>query len=269
MAASPLAILLLQAQPAAAGASWLQPARNRSEPGEMVTIVGFTGGGAFGWVEDGPFFGYLLEADDDGVPVEGGFRLDVGELTVAETGRGGYLTLRASISFVLPLDIAPGIYAFDYCNAGCTQRLGDLLGGNVNVGVDPEFPISREWPLDDPEIENLAPDALLAGPGFEISAGEVRAGVFDIDPLTGLPALQREPDATEEPDTQAVVSTPASGVPDRAGTDDDANAAPVATKAIGGEGGSTSTLLFVLTGAAVLGAGALGAGAVLRRRPRR
>jgi hypothetical protein len=43
-----------------AGGSWLTPVRDRYEPGEVVTLVGYVGpGGTLGSVEDGPFFAYL------------------------------------------------------------------------------------------------------------------------------------------------------------------------------------------------------------------
>lgn len=105
-----------------------------------------------------------------------GVRLALGELELEETDRGGYLRLRAAITFTVPDDLAPGVYGFDYCNADCSERLGDLIGGIVYVGVDPEFPVSREWPLDDPEVANLDESATLAGPGFEVNAVEVQTG---------------------------------------------------------------------------------------------
>jgi len=154
--------------PAHAGGSWFRPVKDRSEPGEPVTLVGYTGGGTLGGVEDGPFDGYLVTPD--------GARLPVGRLDVRETGQGGYLTLRASITFTLPADLGPGVYEFHYCNAACDEGLGDIIGGEVFVGVDPSYPVSREWALDDPEIANLADDARLVGPGWETTAGELRAG---------------------------------------------------------------------------------------------
>lgn len=164
------------AAPAAAGGSWFDPVKDRYEPGEEATLVGYTGGGAFGWIEDGPFFGYLLDSNDNGEMVVDGPRRPLGEIELEDTGRSGYLQLRASITFTVPAELEPGVYGFDYCNADCSQRLGDLIGGLVYVGVDPAHPISREWPVDDPQVANLDDDARIAGPGFDVSAGDVRDG---------------------------------------------------------------------------------------------
>ena len=265
MAALTLVIVVQQADPAAAGASWIRPVHDRYEPGEVVTLVGYTGGGAFGWVEDGPFFGYLIEAEEDGAPAVGGVRMELGELSVAETERGGYLSLRASISFTLPVDIAPGVYHFDYCNAACNERLGDLLGGAVYVGVDPEFPISREWPLDDPEIVNLEPDALLLGPGFEVSAGEVIAGEVDFDPLTGLPDMRPQPTVTEPPASFATTSRRSSDVPVQP-TPGVEKAVLSVARTTANTGSDSPPWLLLLAGAVLLGIGASAGAVMIRRR---
>jgi hypothetical protein len=91
------AIVLGGASPAAAGGSWFDTVRDTHQPGDTVTLVGFTGGGSQGWVEDGPFYGYLQAADATATIVTGP-RIPVGELTVDQTGRGGYLSPRAPTS---------------------------------------------------------------------------------------------------------------------------------------------------------------------------
>jgi hypothetical protein len=150
-------VLLLQPAPARAGGSWFEPAQDRYEPGDTATLVGYTGGGALGWVEDGPFHGFLRPAQppqpDDAPYVAPGAHPDdlaLGPVEVVETGRGGWLTLRASITFTLPSTLAPGRYDFLYCNDPCTTGLGDLIGGEVYVGVDPPAPLHRTWPPDEP-----------------------------------------------------------------------------------------------------------------------
>lgn len=62
-------------------------------------------------------------------------RRPLGVLDLTETGRSGYLRLRASITFALPTDLEPGTYHFDYCNEPCDKRLGDLIGDTVHVGA--------------------------------------------------------------------------------------------------------------------------------------
>jgi hypothetical protein len=162
------------AVPASAGGSWFTPVEDRYEPGEEATMVGYTGGGAYGWVDDGPFFGFLVDSNDNGEMVVDGPRRPLGEIELEDTGEGGYLRLRASITFTIPADIEPGMYWLDYCNADCSERLGDLIGGIIHVGVDPEFAVSREWSLDDPEVANLDDGARLSGPGFDVAAADVR-----------------------------------------------------------------------------------------------
>lgn len=162
---------------ASAGGSWMDPVKDRYEPGDQVTMVGYTGGGAYGWVEDGPFFAHVQRANatsgefDADAP-----RHDIGELEVLSTGDGGYLNLRVSVTFEMPADAEPGLYLLNYCNADCSELLGHLIGGRFWIGVDPDYPPSREWALDDPEIANLDDDALLSGPGVQMTAGQLRAG---------------------------------------------------------------------------------------------
>lgn len=147
-------VIVLGTAPASAGGSWFEPARDRYEPGEAATVVGYTGGGQLGWIEDGPFYAYLTPDPSGGA--RGGGLLDtsdipLGLLLLQETGRGGYLSLRAAITFTVPPDLAPGEYGFAICNDPCTTGLGDFIGGSVWVGMDPPSPFDRsDWPADDP-----------------------------------------------------------------------------------------------------------------------
>jgi hypothetical protein len=259
------AIVLGGASPAAAGGSWFDTVRDTHQPGDTVTLVGFTGGGSQGWVEDGPFYGYLQAADATATIVTGP-RIPVGELTLDQTGRGGYLSLRASITFTLPGDLAPGTYQFDYCNEGCHEKLGDLVGGAVHVGVDPPRPIAREWPLDDPEVANLAPDAVLSGPGYGVTAGDVRAGRL---PLPSPPGPPDPPPTTTSSTTTTTTTTTTTSTTTAQELDD-------AALAVGGpttgtsSGSATSTTAWVVAGGAVVVAGAAGTTAAARdRRSRR
>jgi hypothetical protein len=179
-----LVTVAVMASPAAAGGSWLSPVRDRYEPGDTATLVGYVGGGgSLGSVEDGPFFAYLRRLEVP-VPAPNGMELapfvprpsdiPLGRLVVENRGRTDYTAYRVSIQFRLPSDLPPGRYGVIYCNATCTKGLSDLIGGVVFVGRDPEAPISRTWPPDEPEIANLAGDAVLNGPGWQTTAGEVR-----------------------------------------------------------------------------------------------
>ena len=129
------------AGPAAAGGSWFETTEKQYEPGDTVTISGWTSGGQLGWVEDGPFYGYLRVVQPEPAtierwPVIAPMDVALGPLHIERVGKGGY-ALRASLTFVLPSQLAPGSYEFLYCNDPCTTGLGDLVGGTVYVGVSP------------------------------------------------------------------------------------------------------------------------------------
>jgi len=139
---------------ASAGGSWLAPVQDRYEPGDVATLVGYSGSGAYGTV-----------AHPRAIP------LYVGDLDISTVD----FAHRSAISFDLPARLQPGVYWLEYCNAGCEKKLGDLIGGFVYVGVDPSHPPAREWPESEPQVANLAADALVAGPGYELTAAQFRA----------------------------------------------------------------------------------------------
>jgi hypothetical protein len=176
--------------------------QERYEPGDEVTLVGYViGDGSLGSADDGPFFAYLRPTSTvsdgaDGLPELAPFTpratdITLGAIDLAATGKGGYLEYRAAIRFTLPRDLTPGRYPVVYCNADCTKGIGDLIGGWVNVGVDPLHPLFREWPTDEPEIANLAPDAVLSGPGWQRTAEEVRMASAPAAPIQQVPGTVR------------------------------------------------------------------------------
>ena len=193
------------AAPVSAGGSHLAPARDRYERGEVATLVGYTSGGQLGWVQDGPFFAYLVADDttlwsDHRLPDD---HVGLGPLSVQPRGR----TLRVSITFLVPDHLATGLYYVTYCNDPCTTGLGDLIGGSLAVGVDPPRPVQRTWPPDEPEIANLVGDAMIAGPGYGMTAADARAGRRVEPPAMGPGSVQvRAPErapAPAEPGPQA------------------------------------------------------------------
>ena len=196
-----LAVVATMAVPVAAGGSWLRPVRDRYEPGEMVTLVGYVGpGGTLGSVEDGPFLAHLRRLD---VPLTAPNELAIapftpqpsdlplGELVVQNTGRPGYLAFRVSIQFRLPSDLRVGRYGVVYCNSTCTKGLSDLIGGVIFVGTDPDGPISREWPPDELEIANLEDGAVLTG--WQITARDACARPLEPPATTSTPVTTASP----------------------------------------------------------------------------
>lgn len=185
--------------PAEAGGGRLAPVRNRYDPGEVATLVGYTAGP----VPEDPFYAYLRTAD-------GRAEWYVGELAVEETRHAGYLHLRVSLSFEVPAEIAPGEYEIVYCDERCTDaRLGDLVASPLSIGLDPARRVVREWALDDAELANLAPDAVLVGPGYQTTAALLRApptttAVPDTTrpraTVAPVPALDAAPASTDEMD---------------------------------------------------------------------
>ncbi|MCA1846395.1 MAG: hypothetical protein LC792_25005, partial [Actinobacteria bacterium] len=188
-AALALLLALAGAAPARAGGSWLDPVADRYEPGDVATLVGYVGRGQLGWVDDGPFYAYLRAGDLGGVAPPGftDQGLSVGRLEVDPLGGADATVLRVSLSFRLPSSLPPGSYGVAYCNDPCTNGLGDLIGGRLSVGADPPAPFVRAWPPDEPDVADLAPGALLAGPSSVATAEEVREGVVPA-PTTAPPA---------------------------------------------------------------------------------
>lgn len=158
--------------PATAGGGGLAPVQDRYEPGQEATLVGYTQGP----VPDDQFYAYLRPAGDGSLPALDDNGRYVGELAVRETTHRDYLRFRVSLTFVVPASLPPGQYEVTYCDDPCTgQFLGDLVPSPVSVGVAPARPVVRMWAPEEPEIANLAPGAVLVGPGYQTTAGALRA----------------------------------------------------------------------------------------------
>jgi hypothetical protein len=177
-------LLALWSGPAAGGGGWLAPVQDRYEPGQEATLVGYTQGP----VPEDPFYAYLRAVDDGSLPALDDTGRYVGELAVRETAHRGYLRFRVSVTFVVPANLPAGQYELTYCDDPCTgQFLGDLVPSPVTVGVPPARPVVRMWAPDEPEIANLAPGAVLVGPGYQTTAGALRAPPTTVVPPT-MPA---------------------------------------------------------------------------------
>jgi hypothetical protein len=165
-------LLAVWTGPARAGGGTLAPVQDRYEPGQEATLVGYTQGP----VPDEPFYAYLRPADDGSLPALDDTGRYIGELAVRETTHRDYLRFRVSLTFVVPATLAAGQYEITYCDDPCTgQFLGDLAPSPVSISVSPARPVVRMWAPEEPEIANLAPGAVLIGPGYQTTAGALRA----------------------------------------------------------------------------------------------
>jgi hypothetical protein len=192
--------VLSGAQGAGATPSCLQPVGDRYEPGDEVTVVGY------GCVRrpshaagDIPVvFGYLhvmpaepcagvsptVYCNPTGLHrpqplVDPASGIPVGQISLEESPHP-WRGLRASLTFRIPADLAPGSYHILTCGQPCTAdpQAYPTEPWPLYVGVDPpagERPV-HHWPLDDPAIALLPDDALVLGPdGDEATVAEVRA----------------------------------------------------------------------------------------------
>jgi hypothetical protein len=200
-------VLTLSVETAAAAATCTVAVQDRFDPGDEVTVVGYTRGCVPAAVEtsmspERPLNGFLHRDPCDlleppgpdepssmacsmirnepppdptgGIPVG---RFTVGDTVHAARGR------RISLTFRLPDDLAAGVYLVEICQDPCVTDGNRAWSGYgwptpIHVGVDPaagERPV-RAWPKDDPAIDDLPDDALVYGPdGQTITAAELRA----------------------------------------------------------------------------------------------
>ena len=172
---------------AAGGGDLLDPARDRYEPGQIVTMIGYGTpplDGAVPWRET-TFHGYLRPIADIDDPRTG---LQVGQVVVQEVAPYGSRSLRVSIEFRLPADLAPDTYVLDICDDPCTGTLAYFMPSQLYVGVDPEQPLVRHWPYDDPAVRWLEDDALVSGHFYQpITAADIRAGRIPPEPPPFVP----------------------------------------------------------------------------------
>ncbi|HET9608501.1 MAG TPA: hypothetical protein VFP06_02775, partial [Acidimicrobiales bacterium] len=201
----------------AGGADWLEPARDRYEPGPQVTMIGYGYGLVAGYREavqrEGPFHAYLHGPVDDfgeyvgPAPAQGGGLtvpgprpgVRVGPVTVEEGVPGQmWQGVRVSITFRLPDDLASGMYWVAVCSEGCRANLGEFADSPVHVGVDPPQPVVRHWPLTDPAIRWLDDGALLMDEhGRVLTAADVRAGRVPPPPAAVAAPAADDPPAPE------------------------------------------------------------------------
>ena len=202
---------------AGAKGSPLDPVQDRYEPGQTVTMIGYTSqlpGAADPRLPAvyGQFQGYMVREDEPQPPslsTDGtGFGyapsgVPLGPPEVQDTGRTDFPPVRVSLTFTIPHDLAAGVYFVYLAEPTGTTMLGDLMGGSLHVGVDPTYRPSRLWPLDEPAIAELADDARVwaIDSGETLTAAQIRAG--DIPPPTTWVEPLPEADGSDGSDLEA------------------------------------------------------------------
>jgi hypothetical protein len=138
-----LAIVLLLVAPSGsawAGGSWIEVTQGArihlgawdmayASVGSLVTMRGDFSSGQLGAVSEGPWYAYLTSDVEAGKQqaeptLLGPVRID---------GHGGYPYV-ATVTFVVP-SVSTGYYWVHVCDLGCTQGVGDLVGGTIVIGA--------------------------------------------------------------------------------------------------------------------------------------
>jgi hypothetical protein len=138
-----LAAILLLVAPAgsaSAGGSWIEVGRGArarlgawdvayASVGSVVTMRGAFSSGQQAAVSEGPWYAYLRPDANEGEQraepmLLGGVRIDAHD---------GYPYV-ARVTFVVP-NVSTGYYWVDVCDLGCTQGVGDLVGGTIVLGA--------------------------------------------------------------------------------------------------------------------------------------
>lgn len=212
------------AQPAAAGGGdFIYPVLDRYEPGETVTMVGYTTGIRQGpdGTDVGTYYGYLRvdpaaalrDRPGDTYPYVHPTDIRLDEVDEQPVDGDDYWTIRASLTFDLPADLRPGNYEVFLCDDPCTWTLGFLFESPLYVGVDPPEPVVRVWAFDDPLIASMDPEGLVADlttPTW-MTAAELLSGERSADPAepatnqpladldSALPSVDRDAERPASP----------------------------------------------------------------------
>lgn len=146
------------------------PTERSYAPGDEVTAAGFTASVPEHGSEYRAYLAMTPDPPDEVLDWQ-----DLGPVTIEATGRGGYLATRVFLRFTVPDGFGDGVYWVSLLDEE-GRLFGDLMGMILFVGNEPEGDLIYEWPVDDPLVADLPADAVLAGPEFYFTVGELRAG---------------------------------------------------------------------------------------------
>ena len=174
-----LAAALAGAMPAAhAGGVYMSPVEQRHEPGDVVTMIGYTS--SYFASEIAPILAGTRQAPE--LTLFGSDSLQamttplgvIGRPLVEATGHPGDFAYRSSIAVRLPRTIASGYYSARFIDRG----VGDIMGGEFTVGIDLEpTAIYRGWAFNEPAIARLSDDQKISAYPMGATVGELRRGV--------------------------------------------------------------------------------------------
>ena len=168
-----LAVALATASASAAKPDRLYPVAESYTPGATATMVGYVDHATHG--ERRALYIESLSLKSPHYP-EGVTRIGVGTHEVSQTANRLEDAFRVSAEFVIPEGLEPGVYMVSYDVS--EGLVGGLGASKLWIGEERKKPIRRAWTLDEPEILNLAPDALIKVPGGIATATEIRTGTY-------------------------------------------------------------------------------------------
>lgn len=161
--------------PALAGGSWMATTKANYQPGDEVTAVGYVESSGSTYE---PYHAYLNLIPGPWQPEVEPIWHDLGTVGIEPSGLRGYLSNRVSIQFMVPGELEEGVYEVAVLTPS-GALLGDLIGLMLYVGVEPPSePRWIEWPLDEPLIDELEGNAVIAGPGFAVEVSDLRNGLL-------------------------------------------------------------------------------------------
>jgi hypothetical protein len=168
----------------------MQSPDDRIEPGEEVQLLAYVG------TADGSLTtGYRGEATLN-LPISS----SLGPVLVEQTG-WAYLNYRVSLTFTVPSELPWGTY-FISVRDETGGYIADVIGGDIAVGI-PGGTAYYDWPLDEPLVAQLPDDAIMFGPDYEITVGELRRGIF---PRCAWCLL--DPSVLDNPGVRVIDATP-------------------------------------------------------------